>query len=82
MAKRKGTAAEVIDHKLLSTPFSFGARMCLGGRVAQVEMSVFLARIVREWEFSLEDPDATHTPVQPLMTVPDVFPAMKIRKIN
>ena len=82
VAKRKGTPSEVLDHKLLSTPFSFGARMCLGGRVAQVEMISFLARVVREWEFTFENPNATYTPIQPLMTVPDVFPALKIRKIK
>lgn len=82
VAKRKGTASGILDHKLLSTPFSFGSRMCLGGRVAQVEMATFLARIVREWEFTLEDPDATYTVIQPLLSVPDVFPALKINKIN
>jgi Cytochrome P450 len=34
---RKGTRAEVLDHPLCSKPFGFGARMCVGSRVAKLE---------------------------------------------
>lgn len=50
---RKGTPSEVIDHKLLAAPFSFGPRMCLGARLAELEIKVLIARIVQDWEFSL-----------------------------
>eukprot|EP00662_Eupelagonemidae_sp_cell21_P042996 gene42996-34660_t len=34
-------------------PFSFGARMCLGARVARLEIAVLLARLVRSWRLDL-----------------------------
>lgn len=40
--KRKGTTKEILDHRLLSTPFSFGARMCLGGRLAELEIKIMV----------------------------------------
>lgn len=51
--KRKGTHLEVLDHKLLATPFSFGPRMCLGGRLAEAELLSLLARLVQDWEISV-----------------------------
>ena len=53
--KRKGTVAELLDHKLLSTPFSFGSRMCLGGRLAEMEIKSLVARIVQDYEFVLAE---------------------------
>ena len=35
---REGTPKEVLDHKIISTPFGFGAIMCLGARLAEAEM--------------------------------------------
>ncbi len=46
VAKRKGTRKELIDHILCKRPFSFGARMCLGSRVAELEIKAFLAHLV------------------------------------
>jgi cytochrome P450 len=50
---RKGTASEVLDHRLLSSPFSFGPRMCLGARLAELEIKVLVARLVQDWEISI-----------------------------
>merc|ERR1719419_272431 len=50
---RVGTKAEVLDHPLLKDPFSAGARMCPGSRVARVEIFAIIATIVRKYEFSL-----------------------------
>mmetsp|Transcript_52057 Transcript_52057/g.122187 ORF Transcript_52057/g.122187 Transcript_52057/m.122187 type:complete len:507 (+) Transcript_52057:41-1561(+) len=75
---RKGTEAEVIDDKLLATPFSFGARMCLGGRVADLELSVAIARLVREWRISLPKDQPDWINVQPLLTTPSPFPAFVV----
>jgi len=52
--ERKGTPMEVLDHRLMSQPFSFGPRMCIGARVAQVEMNLVLARFVRDYRFTLD----------------------------
>ena len=50
---RKGTASEILDHRLLSSPFSFGPRMCLGARLAELEIKVLIARLVQDWEISI-----------------------------
>merc|ERR1719323_613504 len=55
VAARKGTEREVLDHPLLRDPFGFGARMCLGVRVAKLEVAVATARLVRDWHLELED---------------------------
>jgi len=53
---RQGTPAEVIDHPFMRGPFSAGARMCPGSRVAQLEVLAMLARLVQDWEFEVADP--------------------------
>jgi len=75
---RVGTESEVIDNPLLGTPFSFGARMCLGGRVAELETFAFLSRIVRDWRFTTKEESPVWKTVQPLMTKPHPFPAFHI----
>ena len=72
--RRAGTEAEVIDHKLLASPFSFGARMCLGGRVAELETYAMLAHLVRDWDFRTKEPAPTWDTLQPLMTKASPFP--------
>lgn len=52
---RKGTPQEVLDHPFLRNPFSAGARMCPGSRVAQRTLVVMLAHILRNYRFSLKD---------------------------
>jgi len=52
--KRKGTTKEILDHKLLSEPFGFGPRMCLGSRIAKAEMKAFIFRLILDWKFSCE----------------------------
>jgi len=54
-----------------SIPFGFGTRMCLGRRIAELELHLLLARIVQQFEISYP-PDAE--PVEPFMrtiTIPD-----------
>jgi len=51
VAKRKGTPQEIIDTLVISKPFGYGPRMCLGYRFAQNEIRVLLTHIVRDWKF-------------------------------
>lgn len=53
VASRKGTEKEIIDHQLLKNPFSFGPRMCLGSRLAEMEIKSLMTRIVQDYEFIL-----------------------------
>jgi len=63
VAKRKGTPSEVLDHVLAKRPFSFGARMCIGARLAEVEMLSAVAHLVRQFSFRLDPPDQQFVPV-------------------
>ena len=55
VVKRVGTPAEVLDHPLVRGPFSAGARMCPGARVAHLDILCLLTRVVQDWKFELED---------------------------
>ena len=55
-----------------SIPFGFGTRMCLGRRIAELELHLLLARIVQQFEISYP-PDAEN--VEPYVrgvTIPDI----------
>ncbi|KAJ3360864.1 hypothetical protein GGF31_002611 [Allomyces arbusculus] len=43
-------------HPFASLPFGFGARMCVGRRIAEMEMTVFLAHLLRKFEIMPSPP--------------------------
>eukprot|EP01062_Namystynia_karyoxenos_P026262 TRINITY_DN20457_c0_g3_i1.p1 TRINITY_DN20457_c0_g3~~TRINITY_DN20457_c0_g3_i1.p1 ORF type:complete len:557 (+),score=144.04 TRINITY_DN20457_c0_g3_i1:87-1673(+) len=78
VAARRGTPAELLDHRVGSSPFSAGARMCLGFRVARIELAAAAARLVQDWEWELE-PGQTWVAQQTLFAWPTPCPRLKIR---
>ena len=68
----------MIDDKLLATPFSFGARMCLGGRVADLEISAALAHLIRDWRISAPVEPGSWRTLQPLLSKAHPFPSFKV----
>lgn len=81
---RKGTVAQVIDHNLLSKPFSSGARICPAARVASIEIQCIVAQLVMDWNFDLRDTrinsieEFPYTPFVPGLLEP--FPKLKITR--
>ena len=69
--RNKDTAFTEAAEAFTSIPFGFGTRMCLGRRIAELELHLLLARIVQQFEISYP-PDAEN--VEPFMrgvTIPD-----------
>ena len=79
VAARKGTEQELLDHRLLATPFSFGARMCMGGRLAEAEILSLVARLVQDWEISVAPDCPPIEPTQRIMIMPNPSPKLTVR---
>lgn len=77
VAARKGSAKEVLDHKVMATPFGFGPRMCLGARLAKNEIFSLVSRLVQDWEFTV---DRGHdTKEMKLLMAPSPSPSIHVR---
>eukprot|EP00531_Pseudo-nitzschia_arenysensis_P018361 CAMPEP_0116117024 /NCGR_PEP_ID=MMETSP0329-20121206/1350_1 /TAXON_ID=697910 /ORGANISM="Pseudo-nitzschia arenysensis, Strain B593" /LENGTH=568 /DNA_ID=CAMNT_0003610557 /DNA_START=329 /DNA_END=2035 /DNA_ORIENTATION=- len=82
---RKGTPSEIaLDHPYMNDPFGRGKRRCLGANIAIAEMTVLAARLLQDWEITLEDPnEAVQSPTktwnakQKLLLIADPYPNMK-----
>jgi cytochrome P450 len=77
---RKGTDAEIIDHRLLADPFSAGARMCPGSRVANLEIQILLHSLVQRYRFRLDPKDQTWKTKIFLTNTPDPIPTFLFEK--
>ena len=53
-----------------SIPFGFGTRMCIGRRIAELELYLLLARIVQQFDIQIS-PDEVVEPVMRGTTIPD-----------
>jgi cytochrome P450 len=81
---RKGTpSATALDHPYFQDPFGRGKRRCLGANIAKAEMMVLAARLLQDWEISLDDPNEAYSsptktwkPKMKLMLKADPYPAM------
>lgn len=45
------------SHPFAFLPFGFGARMCIGRRIAEMEMEVLLTRLIRDYKVEWNYPD-------------------------
>eukprot|EP00931_Biecheleriopsis_adriatica_P058649 TRINITY_DN34976_c0_g1_i1.p1 TRINITY_DN34976_c0_g1~~TRINITY_DN34976_c0_g1_i1.p1 ORF type:complete len:532 (-),score=96.96 TRINITY_DN34976_c0_g1_i1:74-1609(-) len=73
-ARKRDPLKSLIDHKLLGTPFSFGARMCLGARLADVEIMTLLSKFTSRFKFELSPPNQTWSKTMRTMAIPDPIP--------
>ena len=58
-------------------PFGVGPRVCIGAQFAQIEATLLLARLVREFRLELVGPKRV-TPVAVVTTVPDRTPIFRL----
>jgi len=83
IADRKGTKAEFLDHPLCCKPFGVGARMCVGSRIAKLEYTTILCRVLQDYQL---DYDAVNS--QPSVrvshptTTEQPSPTFKITKLD
>lgn len=75
--QRKGDPLKsILDHKFLGNPFGFGARMCLGARLADMEIMALMSKFVANFEFEVL-PGQTWDVKMTTMNVPDPMPKLK-----
>jgi len=71
--KRKGTKAEILDHKMLSAPFSHGQRHCPGETLANLKTKMFLTQILRDWKVRVDVPQNMNVELENYL-VPNPYP--------
>ena len=55
VAVRKGTRAEFLDHPVACKPFGFGARMCVGSRIAKLEYTALICRLIQDYKITMNE---------------------------
>jgi len=80
--KRKGTSKEIIDHKLLSKPFGFGPRMCVGGSVSESEIKAFIVHLLRTWRMEWEPKHQEYQHIFATMMKASPFPKIAFRPVK
>ncbi|OLQ13211.1 Sterol 26-hydroxylase, mitochondrial [Symbiodinium microadriaticum] len=78
-ARKNDPLKSLLDHKLIEKPFSFGARMCLGARLAEMEMMILISQFIAKFRFEAEP---GHIPrVHDTFIVPEKMPEVKITHV-
>mmetsp|Transcript_2171 Transcript_2171/g.3637 ORF Transcript_2171/g.3637 Transcript_2171/m.3637 type:complete len:112 (-) Transcript_2171:64-399(-) len=85
VAARKGTKAEFLDHPMACKPFGFGARMCVGSRIAKLEYTSLLCRLIQDYQIEIDDersaPEDTRIRLSRTTTVEYPCPHFKVKKM-
>jgi len=80
-ARKDDPLKSILDHRLLGTPFSFGARMCLGARLAEVEIMTLLSKFTSRFSFELSDKNQTWSKTLRTMSIPDPVPKVTFTRL-
>jgi len=82
IAARKGTRAAFLDHPICHKPFGFGARMCVGSRIAKLEYTSLICRLLQDYKIEY-DPDrsAPSIRVTQTTTTEQPCPAFKVARV-
>jgi len=79
VAKRKGTPKEILDHPLLAKPFGYGQRMCIGARVAELEIKALIIRLLQDYTFEWNPPEQTYQLALGVMLRASPFPIISFK---
>ena len=69
--RKKDAIPTGTEEAFSSIPFGFGTRMCLGRRIAELELHLLLARIVQQFEISYPSDAENVEPYVRGVTIPD-----------
>eukprot|EP01006_Ploeotia_vitrea_P057489 TRINITY_DN68181_c3_g1_i1.p1 TRINITY_DN68181_c3_g1~~TRINITY_DN68181_c3_g1_i1.p1 ORF type:complete len:408 (-),score=44.41 TRINITY_DN68181_c3_g1_i1:365-1588(-) len=70
-------------HKFWSHNFGFGPRMCLGARVAAIEVKAATSRVIQDFQMKLDPPDQKVEREMRLLTCPNPVPKFQfVRRSN
>ena len=76
VAARKGTRAEFLDHPMACKPFGHGARMCVGSRIAKLEFTSLICRLIQDYSISMDgEANAGKDPIRLSHTTTIEYPA-------
>ena len=68
--RNKDTALIESAEAFASLPFGFGTRMCLGRRIAELELHLLMARIVQQFDISYQPEVENVDPFMRGVTIP------------
>jgi len=77
---RRGKPEALIDSQVADV-FSFGPRMCLGARLAKVEMLNILAETLENFKVEFQDPNQKVGITNTFLTRPDPVPKFKFTRV-
>ena len=69
--RKKGTIPSDTAEAFSSIPFRFGIQMCLGRRIAELELHLLLARIVQQFEISYPSDAENVEPYFRMVRIPE-----------
>ncbi|CAK9105333.1 unnamed protein product [Durusdinium trenchii] len=80
-ARKNDPLKSILDHKLLSGPFSFGPRMCMGARLADMEIMTLMAKFTSRFYFELAPNQSWQDRMQ-TAKAPDPIPTLNFTVRN
>jgi cytochrome P450 len=73
---------QTLNHPLMTMPWGAGPRMCIGARIAEIELRAIVAEVVRRADVELADPNATWEVANRMGNFPAPMPAFVIKPLH
>jgi len=79
--ERQSRGNLLADHRFVSLPFGFGPKMCIGSRLASVEVSSFICRLLQDAEITKVDPVQKVVSLNKMVLIPFPTPKLDFRQL-